>query len=59
MIRLLLPLAVILVIVLAGLIWASINDRFVKLEKEIDDLRTELLFLRGELDLTQQQIDEE
>ena len=59
MIRLLLPVAVILVVILAGLVWATINDRFVKLEKEIEDLRTELLFLRGELDLTQQRIDEE
>jgi nitrogen fixation-related uncharacterized protein len=59
MIRLLLPVAVIVIVILVGLLWATINDRFVKLEQEIEELRTELLFLRGELDLTQQRIDEE
>jgi type II secretory pathway pseudopilin PulG len=39
----------------AGLAWASLNDRFVKLEKEMDQLRTELLFLRGELDLSRRE----
>jgi len=51
MIRFLIPVILILVAVLAGLIWAGLNDRFSKLEKEIEDLRTEILFLRGELDL--------
>lgn len=41
--------------IVAGLAWASLNDRFVRLEKEIDELRTELLFLRGELDLSRRE----
>lgn len=45
---------VVLVAILAGLAWASVSDRFAKLEKEMEELRTELLFLRGELDLQRQ-----
>lgn len=57
MIRLLIPVIIILIAVLAGLIWATINDRFARLQKEIDELRTEILFLRGELDLVIRQDD--
>ncbi|MEA3336769.1 MAG: hypothetical protein U9R25_12715 [Chloroflexota bacterium] len=48
-----LPLLLILGVIGVGLVLASLNDRFAKLEKEIEALHTELLFLRGELDLLQ------
>lgn len=55
MVSLLIPVVLILSALVAGLVWASINDRFVKLEKQIEDLRTEIMFLRGELDLVKRE----
>ena len=52
MARLLIPLAIVAIVLLAALIWARLQSRLARLEQEIENLRSELLFLQGELEAT-------
>ena len=56
MTRLLLPVIFVAASLVIALLWVNISNRLARLERELADLRREILFLRGEFDEVQRQV---